>query len=49
MDLAQAFIFAVGWVFFATWGACLAALSVIAFGWEIFPFVQRLAGEKNRH
>jgi hypothetical protein len=37
MDMAQVFIFDVGWVFFATWGMVLAAVSVIAFGQDIIP------------
>jgi hypothetical protein len=37
MDLAQVFIFDLGWVFFAAWGTVLAAISVVAFGREILP------------
>ena len=37
MDLAQAFIFDLGWVFFAAWGMVLAAVSVIVFGRDVIP------------
>jgi hypothetical protein len=37
MDLAQVFIFDLGWVFFTAWGMVLAALSVVAFGRDILP------------
>jgi hypothetical protein len=48
MDLAQVFIFDIGWVFFATWGVVLAVVSVVAFGRDILPFAQRAAVEKER-
>jgi hypothetical protein len=48
MDLAQVFIFELGWVFFAAWGMVLAALSIIAFGQDILPAAHRAAVEKNR-
>ncbi len=35
MDLAQVFIFDLGWAFFAAWGTVLAAVSVVAFGGDI--------------
>jgi hypothetical protein len=38
MDLAEAYIFELGFVFFATWSIALAALSVIAFGRDIVSF-----------
>jgi hypothetical protein len=38
MDLAQVFIFDLGWAFFAAWGMVLAAVSLIAFGADIFAF-----------
>lgn len=41
MDLAQLFIFAVGWIFFATWGVVLAALGIVAFGRDILPSTDR--------
>jgi len=31
MDLAQAFLSVIGWVFFAVWGVVVAAVNVIAF------------------
>jgi hypothetical protein len=37
MDLAQVFIFDLGWLFFATWAMVLAAVSVVAFGRDIMP------------
>ena len=36
MDLAQVFIFDLGWAFFAAWGTALAAVTVVAFGRDIF-------------
>jgi hypothetical protein len=48
MDLAQAFIFDAGWVFFAAWGMVLAAVSVIAFGNDILSVATRASAEKNR-
>jgi hypothetical protein len=48
MDLAQVFIFDLGWVFFAAWGMVLAALSIIAFGRDILPAADRAAVEKDR-
>jgi hypothetical protein len=44
MDLAQAVIFAVGWIFFAAWGMVLFAVSAIAFGRDIFRTTQRDSG-----
>jgi hypothetical protein len=38
MDVAQAFIFEAGWIFFTAWGVVLAAFCAIAFGREIFGF-----------
>jgi hypothetical protein len=37
MDLAQVFIFDLGWLFFAAWATVLAAVSVVAFGRDIMP------------
>ena len=48
MDIAQAFIFYVGWIFFITWGTLLAAVGVIAFGQDILPIAQRATVEKER-
>lgn len=48
MDLAQAFIFDAGWVFFAAWGMVLAAVSVIAFGNDILYVATRANVEKDR-
>jgi hypothetical protein len=48
IDLAQVFIFDIGWVFFATWGMVLAAVSVVAFGRDILPFAQRAAVEVEK-
>jgi hypothetical protein len=47
--MEHAFIFAAGWIFFALWGMAVAALSVIAFGPDMFAFKQHRAGEKDRH
>ena len=46
MDLAQAFIFDVGWFFFAAWGMVLAAVSVIAFGRDMYG-IRRRENRKN--
>ena len=37
MDLAQVFIFDLGWLFFAAWGTVLTALCVVAFGHDALP------------
>jgi len=41
MDLSQLLIFVVGWIFFAAWGIVLAALSVVAFGRDLLPTMER--------
>jgi hypothetical protein len=40
MDIAQAFILDLGWIFFIAWGTVLVAVSVIAFGRDLFPASQ---------
>jgi hypothetical protein len=45
MDLSQALIFDLGWVFFAAWGIVLAAVSAIAFGRELLPPFPGRSGE----
>jgi hypothetical protein len=45
MDMAQ--VFDVGWAFFASWGMVLAAVSIIAFGRDIFPFPQQSTPEQK--
>jgi hypothetical protein len=45
MDLAQAFISYMGWIFFIAWGTLLAAVSVIAFGRDILPTAKRATVE----
>ena len=47
MDLAQVFIFDLGWVFFVAWGMVLAAISVVAFGREILPSHPQANDEKE--
>jgi hypothetical protein len=47
MDLAQTYIFDAGLVFFATWGAILAAVSVVAFGRDILTLTHGSAAEKE--
>jgi hypothetical protein len=47
MDLAQVFIFDLGWLFFAAWGTVLAAVSVVAFGRDIFASASQENGEKK--
>jgi len=48
MDMAQAFIFAVGWVFFAALGMVLVAVSAIAFSRDILTFTERAVSRKAR-
>jgi hypothetical protein len=47
MELAQALIVYVEWIFFTAWGMILAAVSVVAFGRDILPIAQRQATEKD--
>ncbi len=49
MDLEQAFIFDIGWLFFAAWGLVLAMVSVIAFGRDIAAVFPRLTRQPDRH
>jgi hypothetical protein len=37
MDSPPAFIFDLGWIFFAAWAMVLAAVSAIAFGKDLVP------------
>ncbi|MGA8620015.1 MAG: hypothetical protein WB660_16015 [Candidatus Sulfotelmatobacter sp.] len=46
MDMAQVFIFDLGWVFFAAWGTILVAVGVIAFGRDILRFTDQEDGDK---
>jgi len=48
MDMAQAFIFDAGWIFFAAWGMFFWVVTVIAFGRDILEISQRLSGENNQ-
>jgi hypothetical protein len=48
MDMAQVFIFDIGWVFFAAWGMVLAAVSIIAFGRDLIPVAKRPTVENKR-
>jgi len=47
MDLAQAYIFDLGFIFFAAWGAMLAALIVIAFGPDLLSLANRKAFQES--
>ncbi|MFZ0817793.1 MAG: hypothetical protein WAM78_19870 [Candidatus Sulfotelmatobacter sp.] len=47
MDMAQVFVFDVGWAFFAAWGMVLAAVSIIAFGRDLLPFAQQSTREQE--
>lgn len=47
MELAQVFIFDLGWAFFAAWGTVLAAISVVAFGRDIFAFGAQTKEDAN--
>ena len=44
MEIAEAIIFNAGWLFFAAWAVVLATVSVIAFGWDVLPVMQRDTG-----
>jgi hypothetical protein len=35
MDMAQVFIFDLGWVFFIAWGTILVVVSIVAFGRDV--------------
>jgi hypothetical protein len=48
MDLAQVFIFDLGWIFFVAWGMVLVAVSAIAFGRDFFPSFSSKAANPNR-
>jgi hypothetical protein len=47
MDMAQAFIFDAGWLFFASWALVLAAVGVITFGRDIFGIGRRENRKSN--
>jgi len=48
MDLAQVFIFDLGWIFFLAWGMVLVAVSAIAFGRDLFPSFSQPGREPER-
>ncbi|MFZ0309164.1 MAG: hypothetical protein WAL89_13410 [Candidatus Sulfotelmatobacter sp.] len=48
MDLAEVFVFDLGWAFFAAWGMILATLSLIAFGRDLLPSKARANREQAR-
>ena len=48
MEMAEAFIFDAGWVFFAAWGILLAAVSVIAFGREVLGITYVETDDENQ-
>jgi hypothetical protein len=48
MDLAQNFIFDLGWVFFTAWGLVLVTLSVIAFRQDLLPATEHDARQTER-
>jgi hypothetical protein len=48
MDLAEVFVFDVGWAFFAALGVVLATLSLIAFGRDLLPSTARASREEER-
>ncbi|MGA7302990.1 MAG: hypothetical protein WBX10_21905 [Candidatus Sulfotelmatobacter sp.] len=41
MDIVQAFVLDLGWIFFIAWGTVLAAVGAIAFGRDLFPSTSR--------
>lgn len=49
MEMAEAFIFDAGWLFFVAWGVVLAAVSVMAFGQEIVSRAYSESDEKNNN
>jgi hypothetical protein len=44
MEMAEAFIFDAGWLFFASWAVVLVTVSVVAFGWDVLQIVQHETG-----
>jgi len=48
MDLAQTFIFDLGWLFFTAWGLVLLTLSVIAFRQDLLPAPDQHARQVER-
>ena len=40
MDMVQAFILDLGWLFFIAWGMVLVAVTVVAFRGDLFPASQ---------
>ncbi len=48
MDLAQNFIFDLGWIFFTAWGLVLLTLSVIAFRKDLLPATGQHAEQTER-
>ncbi|MDQ1387666.1 MAG: hypothetical protein QOF56_1120 [Acidobacteriaceae bacterium] len=49
MEMAQAFIFDAGWLFFASWALVLAAVSIITFGRDIFRIRRRETARAINH
>ncbi|MFY9793693.1 MAG: hypothetical protein WA474_10170 [Candidatus Sulfotelmatobacter sp.] len=41
MDMVQAFVLDLGWIFFIAWGTVLAAVGAIAFGRDLLPSTSR--------
>jgi hypothetical protein len=48
MDLAEVFVFDLGWAFFAAWGVVLTTLSLIAFGRDLLPSTPRANRDQER-
>lgn len=49
MDLAQTFVFDLGWLFFAAWATVIATLGVLAFGRDIVATADREISENDYH
>jgi hypothetical protein len=49
MELAPVYIFDVGFIFFAGWGAMLAAFGIIAFGRDLLPSAPRNTKDTKSH
>lgn len=42
MAFSESFLSNAGWIFFAAWSAIIAAISIAAFGRDLFPWTAHL-------
>jgi hypothetical protein len=45
--MSDSYLFAIGWVFFATWTALVFVVSLAAFGQDLFPSLLRAGGAQG--